>query len=82
MLWKRGQHGTEVTERVAIPTCFYCANMHIILFYNIWAKVVLWFSKMEMLKQILLCLISVRYQTVLPHHVSGVGLFRLVRFAT
>ena len=40
------------------------------------------FPKKEMLTQILLCLFSPRHQTLSPHQVSDVDLFRLVRFAS
>ena len=50
---------------------------------NVWAEVVFCgFPKKEMLKQILLCLFSACHQTLPPHQVSNVILFRLVRFAS
>ena len=45
---------------------------------NVWAEVD--FSKKETLTQILLCVLSACHQTLSPHQVSNVGLFRLVRF--
>ena len=52
-------------------------------YYNVWAEVVFCgFPKKKMFTQILLCLFSVCLQTLSPHQVSDVGLFRLVRCAS
>ena len=43
---------------------------------NAWAEGFFGFPKKEMFTQILLCLFSTRHQTLSPHQVSDVGLFR------
>ena len=53
------------------------------MYCNVWTDVFFCgFPKKEMLTQILLCLFSACHQTLSPHQVSNVGLFRLVRFAS
>ena len=75
--YKNAQFTNKLWEFVEILLLLYQ-----ILFISVFIIYISGFPKKEEFTQLLLCLFSVRYQTLSPRQVSDVGLFRLVRFAS